>query len=329
MLCASAVASASPQGPQPGEVYREFAAHQGGNDWRVTNPLAASESARQRLPNPVLHVAIDRIEGAVRAEAVLDHWGGHINTTRPQIRFNAHSWLDVPPPLAPPGKGDHPTYYIQDNPLIEVPLDHLKAGDNTFEGTASHADPTGWGLWGLYSLIVRVYYDPAKTPHPAGRIVSPADGATIGENPRISVEASAPNGVGRVDLLGWYEGYDENGDGVWRDWHGGYFQPLRGRPAELREHIGTLWRSPYEITWDTRWVPDQEPEAVKLVARIQDSQGTWAVTRPATGLTLRRHGQSVRLFRPGEIPPRFGVRNKARKSCMIPIAAEFDLNTAV
>jgi hypothetical protein len=272
----------------------------------------------------VLKVAINTLDGALRAEAILDRWSGHLGTKNPRLRFNGNDWLTVPPPLVPPGNGDPGKYYFQDNPIIPVPLEHLKAGVNTFEGTTSHENPKGWGQWGLYSMILRVYFDPAKRPHPTGRVVAPGEGATIGENSRIDVEASSLQGVARVDVLAWYDGYDENGDGVWLDWHGGYFQPIRGHPADLREHVGTAWRAPYSIIWDTRWVPDQPARAVQLVARIQDSSGTWTVSPIVSNLTLRRSGETVRVYRAGEIPPRFGVRAKQTKSCAIDLPGDFE-----
>jgi hypothetical protein len=330
VLCIAALkAAAAAAGPQPGDVYREFAAHQGGDDWRVTNPDVEGERQRKHLPNPVLKFAISTLEGATRAEAMLDRWSGHVQTRRPRLRFNGNGWLDVPPPRVPPGPGEHEGHYFQDNPVIAVSLDQLKAGTNTFEGTVTHTNPKGWGQWGMYSMILRVYYDPAKLPHPEGRIVSPTDGATFGENPRIEVEAKSVQGLARVDVLAWYEGYDENGDGVWLDWHGGNFQAARGWPADLREHVGTAWRAPYQLTWDTRWVPDQQARAVKLIARIQDSAGTWTVTPQISNLTLRRNGEAVRLHRAGELPVRFGVRNKQTKSCAISISAEQDLSKVV
>ena len=329
LCCATALAANLPRGPQPGEIYREYATHQGGDAWRVTNPNVEGERARKHLPNPVLKFSINTLEGATRAEALLDRWSGHVQTKRPQLRFNGHAWLDVPPPIVPPRPGDHEAHYFQDNPVIPVPLDQLKLGENTLEGITTHTNPKGWGQWGLYSMILRVYHDPATRPHATGRIVAPAEGGTFGENPRVDLEASAPNGVARVDVLAWYEGYDENGDGVWLDWHGGNFQPVRGQPAELREHVGTAWRAPYQVTWDTRWVPDQPPRAVKLVARILDFGGTWTVTQPVANLTLRREGESVRLHRAGELPLRFGARNKQTKSCAIPLPADYDAGRVV
>jgi hypothetical protein len=298
----SSVATAAPRGPQPGDVYREFAAHQGGDDWRVTNPAVTVERARRHLPNPVLRITLGDLTGAVRAEAMLDRWGGHVSTKRPQLRFNGREWLGLPPPLKPPGNGDHERYYFQDNPVIDVPLEQLQPGENTFEGTTSHENPAGWGQWGLYSMILRVYYEPAKMPHAMGRIVSAERGGTLVENPLVRVDATSPNGVARVDVLAWYEGFDENGDGVWLDWHEAYFQPMRGHAADLREHVGTAWRAPYEIRWDTRWVPDQAPRAVQLIARLQDARGAWFVTDPVADLTLRHEGATVRMYRAAEVP---------------------------
>jgi hypothetical protein len=139
LLITMLAASGAARGPQPGDVYREFSAHQSGDDWRVTNPHVEGERPRQHLPNPVLKLSIGSLEGAVRAEALLDCWSGHVQTKRSQIRFNEHAWLNVPPPVIPPGPGEHEAHYFQDNPIIAMPLEQLKSGPNTFEGTATHA----------------------------------------------------------------------------------------------------------------------------------------------------------------------------------------------
>src|SRR5687767_11713126 len=73
-------AAPAARGPQPGDVYREFAAHQGGDNWRVTNPEAEGERPRKHLPNPVMKFSINSLEGALRAEVMLDRWSGHVQT---------------------------------------------------------------------------------------------------------------------------------------------------------------------------------------------------------------------------------------------------------
>lgn len=302
--------------PQPGDVYREFCSFQAGESWRVSNPQVANPRARTYLPNPVHSFSIPSLKGAYRAEAMIERWTGHRHTEDPRIRFNESPWLDVPAPLETIIKSDAPVMFSQDNPIFDIPLEYLREGENTFEGISGHRDPDGWGHWGIYSLMVRVYYEPEEAIHPFGRITTPVAGDSITENPKIEIEADSHNGISRIQVLAYYDGYDVSGNGIWKDWHGFWHQANRSEVADLREHVGTLLRRPYELTWDTRWVPDQEPGTVKLVARIQDSRGAWIITDVVDNLSLVRKGKSVRTFPASEFPEYFGVRNGARQSCV-------------
>ena len=307
-------------GPGPGDVYREYAVHAGGNlDWRVTDPRATASGAWKFLPNPTLQLTIDDLEHAVRAEAVIDRWGGHLRTTNKRIRFDGNTWLRVPELTTPPS--DRAEYfYSQDNPRIAIPLEHLHEGVNALDGICATRDGYNWGQWGLYSLILRVYYDPAAKPHSTGRIVSPAAKSMITDHPTVSV--STTSDTRRVDVLAFYDGEDEDGDGVYRDWHGAYHQPERGAPAELSGHVGTDRQAPFDLRWDTTWVPDQRPGEVRLVARLQDADGLWTVTEPIEGLTLARDKRHVVIFHAQDVPERFGVRVGRERSCTIPLPAE-------
>lgn len=314
MLIPAGLSAAEP-GPKTGDVYREYSTHLGGAvDWRVTDPNASNPGARKFLPNPVLKIEIDDPRTAIHAEALLDRWGGHTGTTPKKIRFNGNDWITLPE-LATTPKGVRPEMvYSQDNPIVKIPLKHLRPGENTFEGTCGGS---AWGQWGLYSLILRVYYMPDSKSLSTVRIVAPESGSTIAENPTIGLECS--DDVARADLVAWYDGYDEDGDGVFLDWHESYHQPSRGAAAELRDHVGTLHKAPFETRWNTRFVPDQKPGAIKLLARFQDASGFWHVSEPVSDLTLERKKHSVRLFRASDVPERFGVRTGETKSCTIPI----------
>lgn len=317
---ASAMASATP-GPHPGDVYREYRQVMLDNTWRVIDPGTEQPDARVDLPNAVHHITITDLTDAVRAEAVIDFWGGHYRTSGKQIRFNNKAWMPVPELTTTP-PGQLPSSYMQQfNPVIEVPLSHLRLGDNTFEGICGdQIDGFGWGQWGWYGLILRVYYGPSK-PHPSGRVIAPIGGATLSENPLISVAAESPVGVARVDVLGLYDGMDENGDGIFRDWHHLYHY------TSISGHIGTVTSAPYQVTWDTRWVPDQAI-GMAVLARIQDTSGVWYVTQPVDGLTLERPDVSVKLYRPSDVPPLFSVRDDASQSCTITIPEGDDLGLA-
>ena len=318
-------------GPKPGDVYREFAIHNGGNlNWRVTDPKASAEGAKQFLPNPILSLDVADLEGAVRAEVLLDRWGGHPGTKQKQVRFNDNAWITLPEISTTPEGHDPEDYYSQDNPVFAVPLEHLRVGKNNVEGTIGPSNKTSWGQWGLYSLIVRVYYDPEVVgPFATAKITSPRVGETFDENPtiRLACDKSAK----RVDVLAWYDSYDEDGNGVFNEWHGSRFQPARGKPAKLSNHVGTLAMPNGEskIQWNTQWVPDQKQGGVKLVALTHHENGFISVSEIVHDLSLRRDGFSVRQYRASDVPERFGVRVGQSKTCTIGIDAKAPLDRAV
>lgn len=324
LICLSATAET---GPQPGEVYREYTQNMSGNTgWRVTDPDCEVERSHKFLPNPIHRISVDDLDGVVRAEALLDRWGGHRGTYDKQIRFNDNAWIRVPELTTTPAGSKPESYMFQDNPIVEVPLEHLREGENTFQGTCKG---TWWGQWGMYSLILRVYYDPEQKSHPSGRIASPTNGQELGEDPKIIVEAVSKEGIERIDVLAFYEGCDENGDGIYQEWHRSYFQPARGEAAEIQHHVGTITSEPYEIIWDTKWVPDQIPKSIKLLARISDKQGLWYVTQAVEDLCLVRSDCSVKLYKASDVSERFSVRAGNTKKCKIAIPPEDDLNKAV
>ena len=307
--------TASVDVPSPRSVYREYSSHAKGNfDWRVTDPRARDRRAWKFLPNPVRQIRIDDLQDAVRAEVIVDRWGGHLRTTGKAIRFNGNTWLRLPEiTTTPTNRAEY--YYSQDNPRVEVPLDHLRAGVNTFDGTCSTRDNHGWGQWGLYGVKLRIYYGKANTSNGVknARIVRPASGATIRDHPKIVIDA--PTGTRRVDVMAFYDGDDEDGDGVFRDWHRAFHQPRRDQPAELAGHAGTDAEAPFEIEWDTKWVPDQEPNGIRLIARVQSADGLWTVTDPVDALTLERPGHEVRHYAAQNVPEAFGVRVGRQKQC--------------
>ena len=301
-------------GPQPGDIYKEFVLNlKIGNNWRVTDPDAGASGAHEFLPNPVMTIQIDDMDGAIRAEALMDIWGGHTGTIGKKVRFNQNNWIDIP---------DHPTieespecYNSEFNYIIDVPLTHLHEGDNEFEGTSGGQTcfNFNWGQWGWYVMLIRIYYGPGK-PHPTGEITSHPSGSEIAEMDTIFVVADSPSGIKQVNLLGKYTGYDENGDGIFTDWHRNYHTP------SLAEHIGSAKIPPYQFVWHNQWIPDQEPASVAIMARIVDSNNVWFVTEIADSISfVRPEGISVKMFTAENIPKKFWVRAGEKKYCTITI----------
>ncbi|MEM6688644.1 MAG: hypothetical protein AAF664_04400 [Planctomycetota bacterium] len=320
-------------GPRSGDLYREYHWHAAGDkQWRITDGLATEkfEAARSHLPNATLPLVIDDLEHAIRAELQLDRWGGHRGTINKRVRFNGGQWITIPE-ISTASKSIRPEQLMfQDNPIVAVPLADLHEGANVFEGDCDESGGFGWGQWGLYAATLRVYFDPSQKGERGlgGRITSPANGQTIGEDPVVAVEAGAKMGVSRVDVLAAYEGFDTDGDGDFGGYHGATFQLVDGQPAVLRHHVGTIERMPYRLVWNTRWVPDQPAHSIALVARICDSRGYWRVTEPVTGLSLDRPHVAVKMYRPIGVPEDFSVRVGETKSCTFEIPKEVELSRA-
>jgi hypothetical protein len=301
--------------PQPGDIFKEFTRVISTSSCNtcVTDPNTQLVSAQANLPNDVLNITISDLQGATRAELVIDHNIGHVGTTGKKVRFNGNAWLTLPELGSGngiPAGHNGQCYSQQHNPTIQIPLSHLVQGTNYFQGTsaAQTCYDFGWGLWAWYEVLVRVYYGSSK-PHPTGSITSPSAGATIGENPTVAATTSA--GAAQVDFLAYYDGYDSDGDGVSQEYHYNYHRTKPETAVLMKGHVGSDVTSPFSVTWNTDLVPTQS--GIKILARIKGSDGTWFITNPVTGLTLQRSGY-VRIYRAYDMPERFWVRAGAGRS---------------
>ncbi len=296
------------RGPQPGDIYREYTqAMLTYADWRVIDPNAPNPAAQTYLPNSVQYLNVADLQGAVRAEVQIDLWGGHAGTTAKQIRFNNNSWLPILELRTTPGLGEcFLSYY---NATVDIPLSHLVEGTNSFEGTNAGqiCYDFGWGQWGMNSVVVRVYYDSSKV-HPTGAITSVASKGTVPENPTIVASASSPFGINKVELVGYYEQYDTDGDGVYLDWQYNYHRRRNETVLTIKNHIGTATSPPYSAVWNTDLVPDQVLGGVGFAARIRDNNGVYYMTAAIESVSLIRSGKSVKLYKPYNMPENCELR---------------------
>ena len=319
--------------PKPGEVYKDFViAPGGGSQYRVTDPDATHPNAQQFKPNPILTLNIDDLQGATRAEAVFNTWGGHVGTSQKGFSVNTNPAIAMPELISTPDDGR--CYMYQTNFTVDIPLAQLIEGNNTFEGFADEqiCFNFSWAQWGWYEIRVRVYYDPDAKTHPTGSITSHTSNSTIVDNPTISVAAQSAVGVQKVQVLAYVDDYDTDGDGRFPAYQGNYHRDINDdlNPdlLGLREHVGTDETFPYDLTWDTTFVPDQEVGAVKFIALIQDDNDVWYVTDEVLNLTLERVGSSVQLYTASGVIQNFRVRSGGEESMTIHIPATVDLGDA-
>ncbi|MDD5688433.1 MAG: chitobiase/beta-hexosaminidase C-terminal domain-containing protein [Elusimicrobia bacterium] len=292
--------------------------------WRVTDPNPSYtdgplpyDAPQDFLPNYVQTFSGLDLAGATRAEIVVEMWGGHIGTTGKQFKVNNNSWIPVPENT----DISSPECYLSFRyPVVTIPIGQLTSGTNTIEFTAGpqSCGSFNWGQWAYYGLKLRIYYDATKT-HPTGSITSPTASSTINDNPAITAAVNTyTGGINRVDFIGYYDDFDEDGNGIYSQWHYRYVV----RNGALVGHIGTVTSSPYTKTWDTTWVPDQAASSIKFMAVIAGNDGMCYATPEVAGITLARTTTSVKMYKPTNVPQGFSVTASASpssKSCSIVI----------
>lgn len=251
------------------------------------------------------------LEHAVRAEVTLEISSEHMGFEGLGIRLNGSRWYPFSYPELSPRLPSPSLWYQHWYPTVPIELQDLKRGTgNTFELKAGHRGfdlgsvincavvvHTPW--FPVYGVTVRVFYDPARTGHPVGRVLAPAADSEVGLSVELKAEAHGANAaVPQVDFVGWYEDVNYEGDGLYRRWHG---HPFHGR---ITHHLGSTARPDSTVSWDTSWVPDQ-PGPMAVAARITDATGMIYLTRPARGIRLVRPGLSVELCKPFDVPRSF------------------------
>ncbi len=345
VLCSTVVfANEYLASPQPGEIYKEFERVNTGSRWRVTDPDATNPGTPGNSPcdflecdescdnceNESLRINGVDLAGATRAEVLIDLWGGHIGTTGKQFRVNGSSWIDIPELASTPGDGQ--CYNNQWNTVLDVPLNHLRNGNNDFQGLSDNQSCFGfnWGQWGWYGIKLRVYYNNSK-PHPTGAITSPTQGASFGDNPTVTASAvSGGSPIEKVEFFAYYDGYDWDGDGRYLDYHQAYHRAPSDSETNVSFHVGTATASPYSVVWNTDLVPDQGGPTIKLLARIKDAAGVWYVTDEVENLALNRMGTKVVLYKPLNVPQRMWTNgNLGQKQSDVVIPAGDNIGTAI
>ena len=98
------------------------------------------------------------------------------------------------------------------------------------------------------------------------------------------------------------------------DWHEGFRQLKRGGPTSLVGAIGHDDDSPFELMWDSHWVPDQPAGSITLRARVRGRDGIWTV-HDDPGYSLKRGSRHVQLIEPEDVPAAFGVRVGQTEGC--------------
>ena len=314
--------------PAPGDVFREYTwwneKGDAGGALRVGGKLGQEHPdrgwAHDYINAPVVLDHNFDLEDATKAEVVIEKILCHDGTKGLAIEINGHEWMDVPEAEKIPEPQWEYQHHIYPTPA--VPLAWLKPGQgNRFRLRVGPEHSWKWPQNLIYGVHVRIYYDPAKKPHPTGAITSVTSGSTMGRSVDLRCQAESPNGkIKQVDYLGHYEDVNFEGDGHYRQWHYHFFH------GKIIHHIGSATEPPYAVTWDTSWVPDQH-EPMRLAARIIDEAGMVCMTRAVADLKLVRPGLSVELCKPYNVPRQW-VTRKGKKEQNFDVAGDLSHTVA-
>lgn len=309
-------------GPQPGEVYKEFK-YQGccANEVPTQPSLKVLKKGAPEARSAILSFNISDLEHAVRAEAAIHYWGGHVGVSKHRIVLNGNenSPIYCPQVRNAPGKPECFYHMMFGNISVPVPLSQIKRGTNKFQYVVGKqiCHSFNWPAARLYSFVIRVYYNPKLKPHVSGEIQSPATNSTIGDNHEFKV-AIAPGSPSpkQVDYIGHYFDFDWAGNGLFEKWH---YQLAYGK---LDRHVGKSTSGPaFPVKWSTTWLPDQE-KPMRFMARIKSADGTCFISNIVDNITLSR-SWSVKMGKAINVPEKFSVRAGQTKSCDILLPAGY------
>ncbi|MEL6892522.1 MAG: hypothetical protein AAFP84_13045, partial [Actinomycetota bacterium] len=226
----------------------------------------------------------DDVSGAIAAVVYVDLWR---NRTSRTARFTINDGPQYRPPVG--------HQYSRTVFSATVPLEQLTEGANSFKFQEAS------GPYHVHDVMVRVYYDDANliVPGPnsdvsppdgellsvevvgSGTPIDPADGGVLQvDGNQIELSATA-QGAKFVEFHAFFDGFDEDNDGVTQDWHN--FNRNNFNPGGTEEktnggtigHIGTdatpNAQGRYTAVWNIPHVVDQS--GVKFKIRVVDAAG--------------------------------------------------------
>ena len=292
--------------PSPGDLYREYTwfndvedcggtLRVGGRlDYRLAGNAVPKDSQGRIVPDFDLDLG-----HATRAELVVEKMLCHGGTEGLRVSINGHDPVEVPE--SPHVRRPQSAYAHHFNAVFPIDLAQLNPGrDNRFEfevDTAGHWWPQNL----VYGMILRIYHVPSVVTN-RSRITHPAPGDKIGMKTTIKLDVPDQQQVGSVDLVGFYEDADLEGDGRYTQWHYAYHQ------GKIYHHVASMESPVEQTTWDTEWLPDQ-PDSMKLAAFVHLKNGYTYMTEAVEGLVLERPSYSVELCKPYRRPKGWFTRN--------------------
>jgi len=237
------------------------------------------------------------LENATGAELIIDHLQSHGGTTGLEVQIGNSSWLPVPSPATLPDPKS--AYMFHHNARVAIPLSSLNKGENIrFRMRVDPEHPWNWPQNLIYSVVLKIRY--ADKTRFRGVVHSLDKSPVTNNNFHFLLESTEQERVKKVEYFGKYLDADYVGNGLYADWK------LYYREDSVCGLIGNSDKAPFDITWNTEWIPDQQ-QPIEVLARVHLDNGLICHARLEKGLQLERD-YSVKLLRPFAVPQNWVTR---------------------
>ncbi len=235
-------------------------------------------------------------------------WGGHPGTSDKRVIVNGRSTY----PIADLAEEHHCTYSY---PHIPLKVTDLVNGYNVIQFACEQGD-TFWGHFLIDNVCLIVF---PKRKSLETEALQEFDANVVvakqGDDQykiTLDVDSKYDSMIDGVQFQGWYDGYDENGQNTFEDWHG--FTKNR----EPHAMLGSTDQPPYEVTWDASMLAAQDQVSVRAYIRFKEHDNLYYITQPSGTFSIpNRDTNLVKLHLAEELPKPFWSRAERLKECAI------------
>jgi hypothetical protein len=282
----------------------------------VTHPTFATRP--EAKGNGMLQVRIQEdlrlLQGA---ELDLELWGGHPGTRNRRVTINGRTTYALPGVASD-------TQCTHMYPRLALKVTDLVDGYNALQ-FACDQGASFWGHFIVDEACLRAVLNDNHTDLKAAGLfgfqasvrATPSSAGAEAIELALDCLEDKRDMIESVDYEGYYEGYDENGDGRTRDWHGFTKKRL---PVAI---LGTSTSAPFAVTWDLMMLPAQDEMAVRGVVRLKGRPDLIYVTPETRGLRVpKRAGVLVELVPARDLPVPFWSRANRSRACSIALDSD-------
>jgi hypothetical protein len=238
----------------------------------------------------------------------LELWGGHGGTANKRVTLNGRTSYEIPEVGTAAGHCTH------QYPVIRLKNSDIVNGYNALQ-FACDQGTTFWGHFIVDNACLRAQLPAGHEALKAAKLDGFSASVEAAAGPDSAVIRFRPNmadRIARVDFQAYYDGYDENGNTLGRDWHG--FTKEREPVA----WFGSATQPPFEVKWDTSMLPAQEDVGVRARVCFKEAPALVYETAAAGGFRIGQGRPSeVKLCGATVFPEHFTSRIKRKKTAVI------------